>query len=53
MEQQETSGKSRGPRQQDRPVRPVRETYQRPASTQREHIPLPGYGDTGRGKDKK
>ena len=22
----------------------------RPATTVREHIPLPGYGDTGRGK---
>jgi len=32
---------------------PVRETYQRPATTQREHVPLPGYGDTNRGKDKK
>jgi hypothetical protein len=29
---------------------PVRETHQRPATTQREHLPLPGYGDTGRGK---
>ena len=32
---------------------PLSETYQRPATTQREHIPLPGYGDTGRGKDDK
>lgn len=32
---------------------PVRETYQRPASTQREHIPLPGYGDTGRSNGNK
>lgn len=32
---------------------PMRETYQRPATTQREHIPLPGYGDTGRGKSNK
>lgn len=32
---------------------PLRETYQRPATTQREHIPLPGRGDTGRGKGKK
>lgn len=27
---------------------PVKETEQRPATTQRERIPLPGYGDTGR-----
>ena len=27
---------------------PVDETYQRPATTQRERIPLPGHGDTGR-----
>ncbi len=27
---------------------PVKETYERPKSTTREHIPLPGYGDTGR-----
>src|SRR5438874_721063 len=26
----------------------VRETYQRPGSTQREHIPTRGNGDTGR-----
>ena len=31
---------------------PLRETHQRPGSTQREHIPLPGYGDTGRSKKK-
>ena len=27
---------------------PLRETEQRPATTQRERIPLPGHGDTGR-----
>jgi len=27
---------------------PLRETRQRPATTQRERIPLPGYGDTAR-----
>ncbi len=33
---------------------PVKETEQRPATTQRERIPLPGYGDTGRyDKDEK
>ena len=32
---------------------PVRETYQRPATTTREHIPLAGYGDTNRGMGKK
>lgn len=33
---------------------PVKETNQRPGSTTREHIPLPGRGDTGRyDKDKK
>jgi hypothetical protein len=32
---------------------PVKETYQRPATTQREHIPLPGHGDTGRSNTKK
>lgn len=32
---------------------PVRETYERPATTTREHVPLPGYGDTGRGKGKR
>jgi len=31
---------------------PLKETYKRPATTQREVIPLPGYGDTGRGKQK-
>ena len=29
---------------------PVKETYERPATTQRERIPLPGYGDTDRSK---
>lgn len=36
---------------------PLAETKQRPATTQREIIPLPGYGDSGRsgsgGKKKK
>jgi len=32
---------------------PVEETKQRPATTQRERIPLPGYGDTGRSEKKK
>lgn len=32
---------------------PVKETYKRPITTVREVIPLPGHGDTGRGKDKK
>lgn len=27
---------------------PLKETHQRPGSTTREHIPLPGRGDTGR-----
>src|SRR5258708_36824716 len=27
---------------------PVKETYERPKSPTREHIPLPGYGDTAR-----
>ena len=27
---------------------PVEQTHQRPSTTQRERIPLPGYGDTGR-----
>jgi hypothetical protein len=27
---------------------PLRETKQRPESTTREHVPLPGRGDTGR-----
>lgn len=31
---------------------PLRETQRRPDTTQRERIPLPGHGDTGRG-DKK
>ena len=26
----------------------VDETYRRPGSTTREHLPLPGHGDTGR-----
>ena len=33
---------------------PLKETERRPDTTQRERIPLPGYGDTGRSqKDKK
>lgn len=32
---------------------PVKETYQRPNTTVRERIPLPGHGDTGRSKPKK
>jgi hypothetical protein len=33
---------------------PLKETEQRPASTTREHIPIPGRGDTGRyDKDEK
>ena len=33
---------------------PVKETERRPDTTQRERIPLPGYGDTGRSdKDKR
>ena len=33
---------------------PLRETYQRPATTEREHVPLPGRGVTGRyDKDKR
>ena len=32
---------------------PVREADRRPATTQKERIPLPGYGDTGRSKGKK
>jgi hypothetical protein len=32
---------------------PLRETERRPNTTTREHIPLPGYGDTGRNKDSK
>lgn len=31
---------------------PLEETRKRPATTQREVIPLPGFGDTGRGKKK-
>gem|GEM_PF-1706104 len=31
---------------------PVKETERRPATTQRERIPLPGHGDTGRDKKK-
>lgn len=29
---------------------PLSETYRRPGTTQREHIPLPGNGDTNRRK---
>ena len=32
---------------------PLRETESRPATTQRERIPLPGYGDTGRSDKQK
>jgi len=32
---------------------PVEETYKRPSTTERERIPLPGHGDTGRGGGKK
>jgi hypothetical protein len=32
---------------------PIRETKERPASTTRERIPLPGHGDTGRYDKKK
>lgn len=32
---------------------PVSETHRRPATTVREHVPLPGYGDTGRSGPKK
>ena len=32
---------------------PLKETNQRPAGTTREHIPLPGHGDTGRYDKKK
>jgi hypothetical protein len=28
---------------------PLKEADRRPATTQKENIPLPGYGDTGRG----
>ena len=32
---------------------PVEETRERPKETTREHLPLPGHGDTGRyGNDK-
>lgn len=31
---------------------PLREADRRPNTTQREHIPLPGRGDTDRGKKK-
>jgi hypothetical protein len=29
---------------------PIKEADRRPATTQKENIPLPGHGDTGRGK---
>jgi len=32
---------------------PLRETQQRPGSTTREHLPLPGYGDVKPGEKKK
>lgn len=33
---------------------PIEEADRRPATTQKENIPLPGFGDTGRSKkDKK
>ncbi len=32
---------------------PMKEAEKRPATTQKENIPLPGYGDTGRGNQKK
>jgi len=32
---------------------PVRETERKPDTTQRERIPLPGYGDTGRNQRNK
>jgi len=32
---------------------PVEETRRRPENTQRERIPLPGHGDTGRTEKKK
>jgi hypothetical protein len=32
---------------------PLRETERRPDTTQRERIPLPGHGDTGRSKEDK
>ncbi len=31
---------------------PLKEADRRPATTQKENIPLPGYGDTGRGGKK-
>jgi len=31
----------------------MKEAEKRPATTQKENIPLPGYGDTGRGNQKK
>jgi hypothetical protein len=31
---------------------PVEEADRRPATTQKENIPLPGHGDTGRGEKK-
>ena len=31
---------------------PVKETYERPNTTVRERIPLPGHGDTGRSHPK-
>jgi hypothetical protein len=31
---------------------PLKEADRRPATTQKENIPLPGYGDTGRSKKK-
>lgn len=31
---------------------PVKETEKRPASTTKERIPLPGFGDTGRSRNK-
>jgi hypothetical protein len=32
---------------------PVKETERRPDTTQRERIPLPGHGDTGRSEKRK
>ncbi len=29
---------------------PIKEADKRPNTTQKENIPLPGFGDTGRGK---
>jgi hypothetical protein len=31
---------------------PLKEADKRPATTQKENVPLPGYGDTGRGGKK-